>query len=344
MRFITPVSFLLCSTATAWGWGAQVHRDLTHLALEGLPADAPSWLREPDVRARAAFQSYQADRWRGWPSDTLKHVNDPDHYLDAELLAQFELSLDTLPKLRGEYLRVMAAAKLAHPERLEPYDAAKDPARAHEWPGFVLHAVAEHYAKLQAAFNQVRILEQLDDPARRWQLEQARAIALYHLGELSHFVTDVAQPLHTTRHYNGWVGANPAAYRWRDKFHLYIDEGFAIRHQLSRDALRRLVKYDARVNPADPWGDVLAYFQRSHALMERLYVLERDDRLDTDEGKRLITGQLCDAVAMLHGLILAAYTSAAPTPKQIETWVFYDQFDPNEGAPASATTTQPRLE
>ena len=59
--------------------------------------------------------------------------------------------------------------------------------------GMLAYAIAEHYAKLQSSYNTVRILEGLGDPSRALQLEEARSNALYHMGQLSHFVGDAAQ-------------------------------------------------------------------------------------------------------------------------------------------------------
>ena len=175
-RMFLVLILIQTGVPAAWAWGARVHRMLTDLALAGLPADAPEWLRSPETSARAAFQSNQPDRWRGWTSLELRHMNEPEHYLDVEELDQFGLTLETIPALRGEYLRVLAVAKYVHPEQIAPYDAAKDPARTHEWPGLVLHAAAERYAKLQAAFQQVRILEKLNRPTLRMQLDEARGL------------------------------------------------------------------------------------------------------------------------------------------------------------------------
>lgn len=345
-RIVIVLALAQVALPSAWGWGAPVHRTITYLALEGLPSEAPAWLRDPVACERAAFQSNQPDRWRGWNSLVLQHENDPEHFLDVDDLAQFGLTLDSLPKLRREYVRVLVIAKHAHPESIASYDADKDPARAHEWPGFVLHAVAERYAKLQAAFNQVRILEKVNEPARQQQLEQARAIAICELGELSHFVGDIGQPLHTTKHYNGWVGENPAGYKWRNRFHAYIDEGFADRHDLTRPALRGSIKYGAHVDANDPWADVVALLRRSNAQLEPLYVLERDGKLDGAEGEKLLVEQLSDCTSTLSALIWAAYTSAAPTEKQVESWIRYDHSaaDPqaNRSAATQATaSTQP---
>ncbi|MGD8453892.1 MAG: hypothetical protein PVJ57_18915 [Phycisphaerae bacterium] len=326
---VSLLALLLISPA-AQAWDADVHRTITYTVLESLGEDAPVWLRDVETQHRVAFQANQVDRWRSSPSLSLKHENDPDHYLDAELLDQFGLTLETIPRLRGEYLRAMVVAKVEHPEKIDPYDPAKDTAHTHEWPGFVLHAVAEHYAKFQAALVQVRILEQLNEPARAEQLAQARAIAVYHLGNLSHFVADIAQPLHTTKHYNGWVGENPAGYKWRDHFHAYIDGGLTETHHLGIAELRPVVQRDVKVNAADPWEDVLKYFARSNAQVEPLYALERDGKLDGPEGRAFALERLGDASSMLRALVQAACTSSAtPTDEQVKSWVRYNAFDPS---------------
>jgi hypothetical protein len=339
MRRWCIVLLVIAVPQFAFAWGARVHRMLTDLALDGLPADAPAWLRDAATRERVAFQANQPDRWRGSESLVLKHENDPEHYLDVEDLAPFGLTLETMPPLRREYVRALAIAKHMHPESAPEYDAAKDPARAREWPGFLPYAIADHYAKLQAAFQQVRILEQTNDPRRKEQLEQARAIVVYHLGTLSHFVADVAQPLHTTKHYNGWVGENPQNYKWRDRFHSYIDEGVVDRHKIDKDVLRATVKHDQRVRSEDPWEDVLKYLQRSHAQMEPLYRLETARQLDGLEGRELIIGQLSDAASMLAAIVSAAWESSAPTPKQAEQWLRYDDTEKASTQPATRPST-----
>ena len=313
----------------AGAWDAHGHRLITYLALDGLSADV-GWLREPAARHRVAFQSSEADRWRGLRSEVLGHVNSPDHYLDAELMEEFGLTLETLPRLRNEYLRAMIISKHEHPERVSPYDVAKDPDRSKEWPGFALHAIAERYAKLRSALRQVRILEQLDDPARAPQLVQSRENAIYHMGMLSHFVGDLAQPLHTTRHFNGWVGENPEGYTTDRRFHAYIDGGALTHHGLTYATIKPLVRYTIEVDAKDPWDDVLTYFRRSFALVEPLYRLERDAQLKQQPGKELISERLADASAMLAALYNAAWASSVPTEKDVADFIYYDGYNPDD--------------
>ncbi|MEP0847873.1 MAG: hypothetical protein HRF50_13770 [Phycisphaerae bacterium] len=325
--------------SSAFGWGSHGHRVITMLALDGLPPDAPAWLRDAEIRKRIAFQSNEPDRWRGWRAPALGHANNPDHYLDMELLAQFGLTLESVPPLRYEYLRTLAIAKHEHPENVDPYDAAKDAERAKEWPGFALHAMQEHYVKLQSCFHQIRIIEQLNEPRRAFQLTQLRENAVYHMGMLSHFVGDIGQPLHTTKHFNGWVGENPAGYTTSTRFHPYIDSGVLEKHGLTYESVKPAVTYSVTVNAADPWDDLLAYFRGSFERVEPLYQLERDGLLDQDAGRAFIVRCLADASAMLSALYWGAYASSAPTAEQVATWVRYDGID--APPPAAATAPHP---
>jgi hypothetical protein len=128
MRRILLLSLIaLAAPSPAGAWDAHAHRTMAYLALDGLPEEMPSWLGDPDVRHRLAFQSNEPDRRRGFSSPVLEHLNNPDHYLDVDLLGKYELRLESLPRLRREYLRAMIIAKEKHPERFSGYDPARDP-------------------------------------------------------------------------------------------------------------------------------------------------------------------------------------------------------------------------
>ena len=329
-RYLIAVSMVAAVAAPAMAWSAAGHRVITYLAMDGAAAELPGWLTTPAMRHQVAYQSNELDRWRGWPSDELHHCYNPNHFLDLELLEEFGLTLDTMPHLRGQYLKALVLAKQAHPERVSAYDASHDRDNTKEWPGFLFQSIAEEYGALQASFNQVRILESLDEPQRAHQLAQARANAVYHMGILSHYIGDMAQPLHTTKHYNGWVGDNPEHYTTDRSFHGYIDGGVVDKHGLTYAALKPLVKYETTVNAKDPWNDVKTYFLRSHSFVEPLYRMQRDGELDKSPGKELIEGRLADASAMLSALYVAAWKSSKPSRDQIAAFVRYNDLKPED--------------
>jgi hypothetical protein len=345
----TFIAAILCTASSALAWSAHGHRTITYLALEAMPAESPEWLRDASTRHRIADQSNEPDRWRGLQADTLGHENGPDHYIDLEDLAQFGLTLETVSPFRYEFLRDMAVALHEHPENAAPYDAAADRDKTRRWPGFLPHAIQEHYNKLRSSFNTLRILEALKDPAREDQVKMARENCVQHMGLLSHFVADAAQPLHTTTHHHGWVGENPNGYTRERGIHSYIDGTIVDLHAITVESLRPLARPGVTVNAADPWKDVLAYIRRSNDRVEPLYALEKAGELSKEKGKALIEERFTDAGAMLGALYAAAWTSSEATEREIQAWVRFNNFKPEllpyqEGrvdAPAASPAPEP---
>lgn len=324
LRVVAVVSGFSCAEL-APAWDGHGHRLITAIALDGCALDAqmPGWLQLPEVRKRCEYQSAEPDRWRGQRTAQLINENNPDHYLDIEDLAWFGMTLETMPPLRSEYLKLMGAAKAAHPERFTHYKPELDPFRDKEFPGFVAHSIMEHYAKLQSSFRTLRIIEALEEPGRVAQVEQARANVIYHLGVLSHFVGDAAQPLHTTRHFNGWssLEPNPKNYTTSNRFHAYIDGGVLELHRLEYSSVRPHADFALEVCADDPWADVLNHLRRSFAHVEDLYAMEKDGRLDQDAGLELIRARLVDGAEMLSALIRAAWLSSEPDAGEIRRFV-----------------------
>ncbi len=337
MRHLHPIPAIVCfiAAAPAFAWNAHGHRTIARLAVDGLPQDMPSWLREQDTIARIAEQACEPDRWRGTKRLVIGHELNPEHYLDVEDLEPFGLTLDNIPRLRNEYLRTMIAAKLENPKKFPPYDPHKDPERAKEWPGFLLHGIDQQFALLQSSFNTVRILEALDEsdpqgrPGRAAALKQERENVIHHMGVLAHFVGDTAQPLHTTRHHHGWVGDNPNGYTTDNGFHSYIDGKVVELHKLDFDSLRPTMKYDRRINPADPWDDVVAYLKRSFSKVEPLYQMQKDGSLAKEPGKEFISERFRDAGETLSALYAAAWTAAKPTDSEVSSYVRFNDLRSN---------------
>jgi hypothetical protein len=317
----------------ALGWSAHGHRTVTRLALDGLSPDMPQWLHDKDVMARLVDQSNEPDRWRGTHRPAIVHEANPEHYIDIEDLDQYGLTLEHLPEYRYEYVKEMVRARVEHPDRMIPIDEAKDRDKTKEWPGFLPWAMAEHFAKLQASFNTLRILEAVNDPERAAQLAQAEENVIYEMGILSHYVGDAAQPLHTTRHHHGWVGPNPEGYTTDNGFHAYIDGRILEIHHLDYDALKARMKFETKLS-ADPWPDCLAYIRRSYEHVEPLYKLQKDGTLVQDAGKEFISERLCDAGSMLAALYNAAWTASKPSAGEIGSYIKYSETHPKQAAPA----------
>jgi hypothetical protein len=324
----------ILAVSPALAWNSAGHRAVTRLALDGLKPDLPSWIHEAETSARIAEESCEPDRWRGLKMPAIGHEANPEHYIDAEDLEQYGLSLSGLPKYRYDYVKTMVAAKIQHPERLRPYDAAADKEHSKEWPGFLPWAIQEHYEKLASSFNTLRILEGLNDPARAAALAQARENVIHEMGILSHFVGDGAQPLHMTRHHHGWVGDNPQQYTTDFGFHAYIDGTVLQIHGLTYETLKDKVKFDLTVPPRDPWPTSLEYLGRSFSQVEPLYRMQKDGSLEQAAGKAEIEGRLCDAASMLAALYNAAWEAGKPTDSQARDFVKFSEMPAKSDEPA----------
>ena len=335
-RVQLAAGFLAAMTfpSLALAWDAHGHRTIAILAVDvmqsKLPAEATkeggplAFVVSPSGRTQVGYQSGEPDRYRAIRFGQLKHENDPDHYIDLEDLEAFGLTLSTVPPLRYEYLRVMAVAKHEHPEAAKPYNEKRDIARTQEFPGYLPHAIMEHYGKLISSDRQVRVLESLNDPKRADQLTAARANVIFEMGQLAHFVGDAAQPLHTTQHHHGWIGNNPDGFTTNNGIHAYIDGTIVGIHGLNYESLKGVCTGERIVDKNDPWNDVLAHIQRSFDQVRPLYTMQKSGELEKEAGKAWITERFCDGATMLGTLYAAAWEASAMVPKDATDFVNYD--------------------
>lgn len=317
-------------TSPALGWGGEGHYAVTLLALDAMEqdmgADAPTWLFTDDYRWRAAYQSRDPDRRRSTSSDVLSHENTPEHFLDVEELADFGLTLRTLPRLRYQFIGAVLEARKANGKM---WDEEADPAMAYIWAGTAPYAAMEAYWKLRNDFTTIRLLEAQPDTARdpvmSAMLTQARANAVLHIGDLSHWIGDLAQPLHTTIHHHGWVGDNPNGYTTEGGIHGFIDSGVLEKFGLIYSTIAPQVEVRCiEVDDADPWGDILTEIEISFAQLEPLYVFERDDQFNSEESKQFILDRITHGADTLAGFIAAAWRNSEPSERDMEGWTRFE--------------------
>jgi hypothetical protein len=246
--------FVLFCASVALGWGDDGHAFINRVALQMLPASAPGFLKV--AQDQIIYLGPEPDRWRKSSEFALEKAQEPDHFIDMERLDW----LPEFPKDRYDFYRVLyekraeakADAGQYFPERvgLQPY------------------ITIEVYDRLKVAFREYRRLKAANEPTK-----PAEQNAIFYAGWLGHYVGDGSQPLHTTVNYDGWVEANPHAYRTERGIHAEFESYFVSRNIVAND-FAPLVKPPHRLN--DPFHDYLDYLQRSHALVERVYQLEKE--------------------------------------------------------------------
>jgi len=321
-RLLLLAAALLPGARALRAWDYEGHRIVNQLALASLPAEFPAWVREPASAERIAFLSGEPDRWRNMPDLPLRHVNNPNHYLDLEQLTWAGLDPATVSPLRYVFATQFAAARAAHTEHFPPIDPAKNAEHLREWPGFLPWQVTECFDLLKSEFSYLRAFEEAGGTPE--EIANAKANILYTMGVMGHYVGDGAQPLHDTVHHNGWVGANPNGYTKDPGFHQWIDGGFINAIGLRFADLQPRAR-PARVLAAAHAGEVeamfpqvMAYVLAQNQRVEPLYQLEKAGKLRADgtpgsaEGRAFIEEQLLRGGEMLGSLWLTAWQTATP--------------------------------
>ncbi len=301
-------------------WDYEGHRLINELALASLPTNFPAFVREPAHAERIAFLAGEADRWRNTSELTLKHVNNPDHFLDLEDLPPLGLNATNVSAYRHEFVAQVALARAKEPAKFPAPDPLVDQDRTKWLPGFLPWRITEDYGRLKSAFSYLRTFEQFGGTAD--EVANARANVVYLMGLMGHFIGDAVQPLHTTRNYNGWVQANPNGYTTNRTFHGWIDGGYLRKVGLDRAPLLAQVTPAKSVWERTPGTNrdnlfplALGFVLQQAPHVETLYQMEQTGRLSGDgarglEGRELLRQQLQRGGQMLADVWLTAWQGA----------------------------------
>jgi hypothetical protein len=317
MKKIIFAALLGISIFNAKAWDYEGHHAVNELALASLPTDFGIQLT-PALKTRIEFLAGEPDRWRNTPDLPLKHVNGPDHYFDLEDIKLIGFTPQTLPPLRYDFVDTLALARAKNPEKFPAIDPDKDSDHTRELDGFLPWSITENYEKLKSDFSTLKALRQYGGSPV--EIANAEADCVYVMGVMGHFVGDGAQPLHTTKYFNGWIGDNPKGYTTRNNFHSWIDGGY-----FKKTGGIKVDELVGKIQPATPitnaedqdgiFHDVINYLVEQNKYVEPLYQMEKDGQLTGEgdkglEGLPFLDGQLVKGGQMLGNLWLTAWTEA----------------------------------
>ena len=226
---------------------------VNRVAAEKLPQDVPAFLRS--AVAEVAYLGPEPDRWRDDSNPALKSAQEPDHYIDLERIAW----LDPLPEGRYEFYQKLYEKRALTKDNPDDY--------LPERVGLQPYIVMEIFGRLKVAFREYRHLR---DHHRPTDLVEHKIV--FYAGWLGHYVADGSQPLHTTIHYNGWVGANPKGYATHGGIHAEFETAYVSRNIATTD-FANLVHNPERI--ADPFGSYMQYLRTSNKLVEKVYELDK---------------------------------------------------------------------
>src|SRR4030095_788074 len=132
-----PVAFFLFAGRAAMGWDSDGHRVVNLCALSALPTNFPGFARDRTARERIGFLGGEPDRWRNTTHYMLRHVNNPDHFIDLEDLVPLEFSITNVPLFRYEFVAHITRSVALHPERFPAIASMNDQDHIRLLPGFL---------------------------------------------------------------------------------------------------------------------------------------------------------------------------------------------------------------
>lgn len=296
-QFCALLLVFLMLPAPLSGWGLEGHLWISHAAAKRIPNSMPKFLR--DAADRLTYLGPEPDRWRSHSEPFLKTSQEADHYIDFERLDW----LGEFPVGRYEFLKRLyeKRATLTGPQADELLP---------EKVGLQPYITMEVYERLKAALREYRNLK-----AAGKDTKGAEQAAVFYAGWLGHYVADASQPLHTTIHFNGWVGENPNGYSTKNDIHWKYESTF-VATNLNEQQFAGLIKDPVKL--ANPFQDYLAYMRQSFALVPTLYDLEKKGALDgkgTPESVEFTRQRLAAGAQMLLNLWYTAWIqSGEPVP------------------------------
>jgi len=315
--FLIVLTFLFSFPRLVHGWDYEGHRIIALLALHSLPDGFPAWARNAAAVERIAFLSGEADRWRNSTNLPARHATAPDHYFDLDDLPLYGLSAKSVSRFRYDFVAQLKLVREKHPARFPPIDPRRNSDHTRDLVGFLPWTINEHFAKLQSAFSYLKTFEQHGGTPN--EILNAQQNVIYCMGVMAHFPGDASQPLHSTKHFNGWVGANPDGFTTNQTIHSWIDGGFIRRANIRFDELKPRVRPASLVWSGPPDGDVfdesMQFIADQFGQVTRLYELDRAGQLspgkgEVAEGRAFIAGQLIKGGQFLGDLWFSAWQSA----------------------------------
>ena len=303
---IALVLILVLTPLPSSGWGAEGHLIINQTATRYTPSEMPKFFRH--ARTELAYLASEPDRWRDKRDEQLRYAQDPEHYIDLERVDW----MPEFPRDRWQFVHALYDKRVtaANPDDLLP-----------EKVGLVPYASMEVYERLRSAFRQYRQLK--SDHQRTEAVEQD---IVFYAGWLGHYIGDTSQPLHTTIHYDGWVGPNPNGYTVHADpgpgvspgLHWKFETAF-VAANIKREDVTRYMHPVQRLG--DPFQDYLKFLRGSHSRVERLYQLDKAKAFDgtgTPEGKQFAAEAIASGAQMLVNMWYTAWLESAESEQKKE--------------------------
>jgi hypothetical protein len=269
-------------------WGLHGHDISGRAAATALPAELPGFFR--NGTEQLTYLNAEPDRWRGDRSREVNEAMRYDHYIDLEIIPAIALEAPD----RFHYLMRLQDAGVANPAR----DA-----------GLLQFRIVELYQRLVIEW---RLWRSETDPMKRQMIEQR---IMNDAGILGHYVSDAANPHHTSVHHNRWAEGylNPRGFTTEPGFHSRFESQYVGANIQASDLIPRIERRPRTLT--DIRVETMAHIKRSHDRLERLYELDQSERWSADtrgaEHREFAIERLAAGANMLRSFWWSAWIESA---------------------------------
>jgi hypothetical protein len=323
-KLLTLICTGLLSVHTLEAWGTRGHTVANLAAVEGIPQDGPVFLKAQE--AYIGHLGTIPDTWRGYTEPYLRISEDANHGWYTE---QFDFipnpphsRTEFVLKVYDQYLKV----KAADPDRAKLINI--------RYTGTQAYSIMEGYERMKAGMRLYRAVENAQQsPANlastlaaisplfsdAAQVKQmlANDIAFY-MGWLGHYVADAAQPLHNSKHHDGWSGANPKGYTRDPEVHGRFESNYVDLIETTAPDVVKYMRKDAR-HLDDVRKATLDHSLEARDSVEDVYRADLRgafQKKDDAAARELVYKRLASGAGFLRDLAYTAWIeSAKPVPR-----------------------------
>ncbi len=147
----------------------------------------------------------------------------------------------------------------------------------------------------------------------------AQDIAFY-MGWVGHYVADAAQPLHNSRHHDGWSGPNPKGYTRDPQIHGLFESRYVDLIEVTAPDVVKYMRKDAR-HPDDVWKATLDHSLEARESVEDVYRADLRGafrRKDDIEARELVYKRLAAGAGFLRDLAYTAWIESAKPAQSVD--------------------------
>ncbi|HYO92039.1 MAG TPA: hypothetical protein VEQ40_10400 [Pyrinomonadaceae bacterium] len=267
-------------------WGEHGHKLSGRAAATDLPREMPRFFRK--ATNQLEYLNPEPDRWRSRVLTEMNEAFSYDHFVDIEMVPPAAFDAED----RYAYLVAVFQGGVQKPETA----------------GLLSFHIVELYQRLRTGFHLWRNAK--DKRTREWIEERI----VNDAGTLGHYVSDGANPHHTTIHYNGWDKntPNPNNYTTDNTFHRRFESDFVQARVTLSDLLPRINKQPRTLD--NPRAEVMKYLRDPNSQVTRIDEFDKRNTFNKEttapENKEFALERLTAGVQMLRDLWWTAWVKS----------------------------------